>query len=80
VIDLDRTIVGLIVALGVLVAVATMGYWPASAVWAPSLVVSVATGLALLALPALAMPSETRWMVPWLVLAGGLSAAVSVRS
>jgi hypothetical protein len=80
VVDVDRTTVGLMVTLGVLVAVAMMTYWPAAAVWAPSLVVSAAIGLALLALPALAMPSGTRWMVPWLVLAGGLSAAASVRS
>jgi Concanavalin A-like lectin/glucanases superfamily/VanZ like family len=80
IVDVDRTMPGLIVALGLLVALAAMGFWPKWAVWGPSLFVSLAAGLALLILPALAIPSSARWMVPWLTIAGGISVAVSAAS
>ena len=79
VVEVDRTMAGVIVALGLLVAVAAMGFWPRRTVWGPALVVSLAAGLALLTVPEFALPSETRWMIPWLTLAGGISAAVAVR-
>jgi hypothetical protein len=65
-------------ALGVLVAVACIGFLP-SAGWLLCLLVSIAAGVLLLPATASTLPSFNLWLIPLVSLAGGASVAVSLR-
>jgi hypothetical protein len=71
----DRTALGSIVIFGLLVAIAVVGYFPAAGRWMP-LLASTAAGFVLLFL--ITLPSNHRWMVPLLTLAGGLSLVMAL--
>jgi hypothetical protein len=73
----DAKIPGIAGALGVLVAVACVGFYPASRSLL-CLVVSLAAGLLLLPVTVLSLPSFNLWMIPLLSLIGGASVVVSV--
>jgi hypothetical protein len=64
--------------LGVLAAVACVGFLPSDA-RLPCMIASLAAGLCLLPLMAPTVPSITRLMMPLVSLAGGVSVAVSLR-
>jgi len=75
----DARIAGAAAAFGVLVAVASVGLWPSAGpfLWA---FIAFATGMVLFpAVVSFTMPAVSRWMLPFLSLAGGLSVAASVR-
>jgi hypothetical protein len=65
--------------IGVLVAIACIGFRPSGGTWT-CLVASYAAGLLLLPLMAPSMPLLSRWMMPLVSLAGGVSIAASIRS
>jgi hypothetical protein len=62
--------------LGVLVAIAWVGFWPSGAKL-PCVATSFAAGLLLLPFMAPSLPPLSRWMMPLVSLAGGVSIAVS---
>jgi hypothetical protein len=64
------------VAVGVLSALGCAGFWPGQK---PAILgISVAVGLLLLPAAAILLPPYSRWMPPFLSLAGGASVAISV--
>jgi hypothetical protein len=74
----DAKIPAAAAVLGVLVAVACIGFLP-SAGWLLCLIVSIAAGVLLLPATASTLPSFNLWLIPLVSLAGGVSVAVSVR-
>jgi hypothetical protein len=74
--DEDTLVPGLIAAVGVLSALACAGFWPGHRL--AILGVSAAVGLLIFPVAAVALPPNTRWMLPWLSLAGGSSVAFSL--
>jgi hypothetical protein len=75
----DERIPAAAAVLGVLVAVACVGFWPSAGLLL-YILVSFAAGLLLLPATAPTLPSFTLWMIPLVSLAGGASVALSVRS
>jgi hypothetical protein len=71
----DTLVPGLMVAMGVLSAMACAGFWPRHRL--PGLGVSLAVGLLLVPAAAITLPWYAQWMLPVLSLAGGASIAVS---
>jgi hypothetical protein len=67
------------VVFGLLLTVVWVAYWPARTPWI-GVAASGASGFVLLATAASNLPSFDKWMVPLLAIAGGASAAVSMRS
>jgi VanZ family protein len=76
--DEDARIPGAAAALGVLVAVACVGFWP-SAGGLLGVAASVIAGLLLLLVTPATLPAMNLWLIPLTTLAGGASVAVSVR-
>src|SRR5712691_11297331 len=74
----DSKIPGAAATLGVLVAIACIGFWPPGATLT-CLVTSLTAGLLLLPLMPSSLPSLSRWTMPLVSLAGGASIAVSLR-
>jgi Concanavalin A-like lectin/glucanases superfamily len=74
----DAKIPGAAAALGMLVAVACAGLWPSSGKLG-CLLASFAAGLLLLPAMASTFHSPSRWMMPLVSLAGGVSVVVSLR-
>jgi Concanavalin A-like lectin/glucanases superfamily/VanZ like family len=75
----DSKIPAAAATLGVLVAIACVGLW-ARAGAVGCLVTSIAAGLLLLPLMPSSLPLLSRWTMPLVSLAGGVSIAVSLRS
>jgi Concanavalin A-like lectin/glucanases superfamily/VanZ like family len=72
----DAIVPGLMVAVGMLSAVACAGFWPGHR---PSLLgVSLAVGLMLVPAAAIILPPYVPWILPLLSLAGGASVAASL--
>src|SRR4029453_1022214 len=76
--DEDARIPGAAAALGVLVAVACVGFWP-SAGGLLGVAASVIAGLLLLLVTPATLPAMNLWLIPLTTIAGGASVAVSVR-
>jgi Concanavalin A-like lectin/glucanases superfamily len=74
----DARIPGAAAVLGVLVAIACIGFQPAGTPLT-CLVASFATGLLFIPATASTLPLLSRWLMPVISLAGGASVAVSVR-
>ena len=74
----DARIPGAAAALGVLVAIACVGFWP-SAGGLLSVAASVLAGLLLLSVTPATLPAMNLWLIPLTTLAGGASVAASVR-
>jgi uncharacterized membrane protein YeaQ/YmgE (transglycosylase-associated protein family) len=74
----DSKIPAMAATLGVLVAIACVGFWPSGATF-PCFVMSLAAGLLLLPFMSTTLPLLSRWTVPLVSLAGGASIAVSRR-
>ena len=75
----DAEIPAAAAGVGVLAAIACVGYWPSTAGIA-YLLVSLAAGLLLLPLTASTLPSINLWLIPLTSLVGGISVVVSIRS
>ena len=73
----DARIPGAAAVVGVLVAVACVGFRPALASLT-YLVISFAAGLLFVPATAPTLPSLSRWLLPFISLAGGVSVAISV--
>ena len=65
----DAHVPGLMVALGVLSALACAGFWPGQRL--PMLGVSLAVGLLLFPVATITLPPYVSWMIPVLSLTGG---------
>ena len=65
--------------VGMLVAIACVGFWPSIA-GLVCLLVSLAAGFLLLPLTASTLPSMNLWLIPLTSLVGGMSVITSVRS
>jgi hypothetical protein len=76
--DEDARIPGAAATLGVLVAVACVGFWP-SAGGLLGVAASVFAGLLLLLVTPATLPAMNLWLIPLTTIAGGASVAVSVR-
>jgi len=76
----DARTSGLIVAFGILVAVACAGFWPTASYRTACLVLSFAAGFLLFPSVASTLPAYYHWMIPALTLAGGASVAASLRA
>jgi hypothetical protein len=74
----DEKIPAVAVVLGVLVAIACAGLFPSGAPLA-RLIASLAAGLLFASATASTLPALTRWMMPLLSLAGGLSVSLTMR-
>src|SRR5262245_3535137 len=74
----DARVVGLVVAIGMFVAVACAGVWPWSGVRPASLACSLVAGLLLLPFVAPLVPTYFRPLVPLLTFAGALTVAASM--
>lgn len=74
----DARIPAAAAAFGVLVAVACVGLWPSSGKLG-SLLASLTAGLLLLPAMASTFQAPSRWMMPLISLAGGVSVVVSLR-
>jgi VanZ family protein len=72
----DAHVPGLMVALGVLSALACAGFWPGHRL--SMLGVSLAVGLLPFPAATITLPPYVRWMIPVLSLTGGASVAVSL--
>jgi len=72
----DALVPGLMVAVGMLSALACAGFWPGHRL--PILGVSLAVGLLLFPAAAITLPPYVPWMLPLLSLTGGASVAVSL--
>ena len=72
----DALVPGLMVAVGVLSALACAGFWPGHRL--VILGVSLAVGLLLYPAAAVTLPRYVPWMIPLLSLTGGASVAVSL--
>ena len=72
----DALVPGLMVAVGVLSALACAGFWPGHRL--SILGVSLAVGLLLFPAAAITLPPYVPWMIPVLSLTGGASVAVSL--
>ena len=75
----DARTSGLIVAFGMLVAVACVGFWPTASYRTACLVLSLAAGFLLLPSVSPTLPAYYHWMIPALTLVGGASVAASLR-
>ncbi len=75
----DARLCGLIVAVGLLSAVAVAGLWPTTGWRAPALLLSLAAGFLLWPLVSYALPAPYSLLVPLLTLVGGLSVVGSAR-
>jgi len=75
----DADTAGLVVAYGLLVAVACAGLWPAVAGRIPLVAFSFAAGFLLFPRADSALPLVYLWIIPVLTVVGGVSAAVSVQ-
>lgn len=74
----DARVVGLVVALGMLVAVGCAGVWPRAGFRPASLAFSLIAGFLLLPFVAPLVPAYFRPLVPLLTFAGALTVAVSI--
>jgi hypothetical protein len=70
---------GAVGALGVLVAIACIGLWPAAG-RLPALAVSLTAGLFVFTTSGSSLPSFNLWMMPLVSFAGGVSIAISIKS
>jgi VanZ family protein len=66
----DGRISGVVLSIGMLIAVAAVGLWPASNSGATALILSGMSAVAMIPLIRAAVPDGYRWMVPLLTLAG----------
>ena len=73
----DGRLSGVIISIGLLIAVAVAGLWPASSFRAAALVLSGAVGVAVIPMLRAAVPDGFRWVIPLLTLAGGAAVIVS---
>lgn len=75
----DARVVGLMVMLGMLVAVVCAGLWASPSFRVAGLLLSLCAGLLIAPVVAELVPAYFRWIVPLLTLVGGASVIVSTR-
>jgi VanZ family protein len=75
----DARVAGLVVAVGMLFAVVSVGAWPSRRFAAPTLVLTLIAGAALVPALAPVIPAYLKFAVPFLTLAGGAVVVASVR-
>lgn len=76
----DASTAGLVVAFGLLVGIACVGFWPTANYRLPCVVLSFGAGFLLAPGVASTLPAYYHKIIPLLTLAGGATVAVSARS
>jgi hypothetical protein len=77
----DSRVAIVVLAAGMFIAVACIGWWPTSTRWQGAAILAISLGMGFLQLFLIgsAVPLFLRWLIPWLSLAGGSTIVISAR-